>query len=213
MKVHLNTKATEEELRNKGYDVVVVATGVRPRKLKWEGKNIVSYEELITGKVKPGKRVVIIGGGGIGFDVASFLIGENSFDDAWGIDKEVRKGGIGEEVGKMGEGRQIVMMQRKSSKFGEGLGKTTGWIHRAMLKKAGVKMMAGVEYENIDEQGVYVIWKGKKEMVEADMVVVCAGQEREDEVRGDYIIGGASRVGELDAERAMREGAECGVRI
>jgi 2,4-dienoyl-CoA reductase (NADPH2) len=211
----LNTRVDMAMLKEKGYEAVVVATGVKPRKIKMEGPQVVSYDVLLRGEVKAGKKVVIIGSGGIGFDVATFLVREGmeeNFGEEWGINGE---------MAEVKREREVVMMQRKRSKPGEGLGKTTGWIHRAVLKRGGVKMMTGVEYKRVDERGVWIEWKGREELVEADMVVVCAGQEKVDGLYGElreegmevYKIGGASREGELDAERAMREGAECGVRL
>jgi 2,4-dienoyl-CoA reductase (NADPH2) len=225
-----NTEATLSNL--KPFEEVVVSSGVRPRKLDIVGHNhekVLYYDELISGKKKAGKKVAIIGAGGIGFDVASFLThmpAEDpllAFTESWGIDQNLESpGGLSENPFKSVESlREVYMLKRSSGKFGKNLGKTTGWIHRAWVKKAGVKLMQGIEYEKIDDLGLHIRHNGKSMVLDVDHVVVCAGQvchrplyeACKREGTSVHLIGGAKEAAELDAKTAIREGAELGSRI
>ncbi|MBB5347076.1 FAD-dependent oxidoreductase [Desulfoprunum benzoelyticum] len=229
VEIRLSSRATVEDVRE--YDEIVIATGLRPRPVAIKGADLPhvhGYAEVISGRQAAGRRVAIIGAGGIGFDTAAFLLeqgaagaGIDGFLDAWGIDRQYRQpGGLKKPVWPEPR-REIHLLQRKSSKPGEGLGKTTGWIHRALLKKSGVKFWSGVEYQRIDGRGVWIRHGGEEKLIAVDTVVICAGQlsERglEQELatagRKCHIIGGALEAGELDAERAILQGMELADRL
>ena len=227
--LRLNCSPTVAELRE--FDEIVVSTGVKPRQIALEGpaKNKVSsYPEVLTGEKRPGRRVAIIGAGGIGFDMAAYLLHERSeptgvaeFMAEWGVDMaNGGEGGLG-EVRQPPPFREIYLLQRKSSKPGAGLGKTTGWIHRSLLKKNGVKMLAGVEYLAVTDEGLRIRHEGRELLLAVDDVVVCAGQlsevglARELDAEGIayHLIGGAQKAGELDAKRAIAQGTEIADRL
>ncbi|MFM1932462.1 MAG: hypothetical protein RL226_1765 [Bacteroidota bacterium] len=224
VKLELNRRVGVEDL--KGFDEVIVATGVVPRKLNIPGAQlptVISYPDLLKGIKKAGKRVAIMGAGGIGFDVAEFLLGEpnsNHFYSEWGIDKNLsERGGLGKTEALKTE-REIYLLQRKSGKLGERLGKTTGWIHRSSLKKKGVKMIGGVEYHSIEEGGLSITINGTQQVLPVDSVVVCIGQESErslydlfQENDTVHLIGGAHTAGELDAKQAIEAGYKLGLEI
>lgn len=223
----LNHKATYEELSQSGFDEIVVATGVTPRQLQFEGidhPKVLSYLQVLKERVPVGQRVAIIGAGGIGFDTAEYLTHEGEsgslnpekFYEEWGIDIHYEHvGGLKQPKVEVSE-REIYLLQRKASSVGAGLGKTTGWIHRTGLKNRNVKMLAGVHYEKVDDQGLHITVDGKPTVLEVDNVVICAGQESftamYDQLKADsknvHLIGGAKEAGELDAKRAIRQGAE-----
>lgn len=224
--VHLNTKITVQELNAMDCDEVILATGIIPRIPQIEGiehPNVLSYIDVLKHKVDVGQRVAIIGAGGIGFDTAEYLShGKSSpstdidaFMREWGIDMSLQaRGGI-EDVQPIPEPspRQIYLLQRKSSKIGAGLGKTTGWAHRANLLMKGVKMLAGVGYQKIDDKGLHILVNGEEQVLEVDNIIVCAGQEpHRDLVDGldkpYHLIGGADIATELDAKRAIKQGTE-----
>ncbi|WP_316013695.1 NADPH-dependent 2,4-dienoyl-CoA reductase [Roseobacter sp. HKCCA0434] len=232
----LNTVATEEALE--GFDEVVIATGVLPRDPGIEGQDaehVVSYVDVLRGKAEVGKRVAVIGAGGIGFDVSDYLVeapGESPTMDLhewlkmWGVaDPEEHRGGLAPEGPQPTPSpRSVTMMQRKAKKPGAGLGKTTGWIHRAALKMKDVQMVAGVNYERITPEGVEISSGEGREnprVVEADTVVMCAGQvslrELADRLeaagRTVHVIGGADVAAELDAKRAIKQGSELAAKI
>lgn len=230
--VQLNKKVSAEDLKD--FDEVILATGIIPRKPKIEGvdrENVLSYIEVLREKKPVGKRVAIIGAGGIGFDVAEYLTHEGkstsldlaAFLKEWGIDaeNEVRGGIEGIEAKPEPSPREVVLMQRKSSKVGAGLGKTTGWVHRLSLKHKHVKMLNNVSYDKIDDEGLHVTIKDKKEVVPVDTVVVCAGQLSENSLQQPleemgikvHLIGGAKLAGELDAKRAIKEGSTLAAEI
>lgn len=223
----LETPVSADELRE--FDHVIVATGVTPRDPGIPGQeadNVVSYIDILTGRVEAGKRVAIVGAGGIGFDVAEFLAtGESTTEDLdewlaeWGVsDPESHRGGLAPAGPQPHDAvRQITLLQRKSEKVGKRLGKTTGWIHRAALNMKGVKMVAGVNYESIDEAGLHISRGETREdpsVIAADTIVMCAGQlPRRDLVEGlerhgvsHSVIGGADVAAELDAKRAIDQG-------
>jgi 2,4-dienoyl-CoA reductase (NADPH2) len=214
--VFLSESPSIEKLR--GFDEVVVATGIDPRRPDIPGidhPKVAGYADVLAGRVQPGREVAIIGMGGIGFDVALYLLERASrapldpaaFAVHWGFTAD----------GKMAKGKakppahRITMLKRSTGPFGHTLGRTTGWVHRAELARNGVRMMKGVQYVRIDDAGLHVRLEGKEQVVAADTIVVCAGQvpNRINGVRPHFhLIGGARQAGELDAERAMREGAE-----
>ena len=219
--VRLNHAPTGEELQK--FDEVVVATGIDPRRPAIpgiEGPKVVSYVDVLTGRVKPGPRVAIIGMGGIGFDVALYLTGERAttlerkaFEAHWGVSEAPDVAGGLAKPRHANGAHQITMMKRSTTPFGHTLGRTTGWVHRAELARHGVRMMKGVEYQRVDDAGVHIVLDGKPMVVEADTVIVCAGQVSRRAVQGTHVIGGAREAGELDAKRAMREGAELGASL
>ena len=223
----LNHTVTYEELSQANYDEIVVATGVTPRQLQFEGidhPKVLSYIQVLKERVPVGKRVAIIGAGGIGFDTAEYLSHEGEsgslnpqkFYDEWGIDTTyAHVGGLKQPELEKSE-REIYLLQRKTAAVGAGLGKTTGWIHRTGLKHRDVKMIAGASYDKVDDQGLHITVDGQTTVLEVDHVVICAGQESYtamfDQLKADgknvHLIGGAKEAGELDAKRAIRQGAE-----
>ena len=227
VEVKLRTEATADALQ--AFDKVIIATGVIPRDPAipgQEGPNVLSYVDVLRGKAPVGKRVAVVGAGGIGFDVAEFLVtGESPTEnlaewlEEWGVaDPAEARGGIRPE-GPQPEPpvRQVTLLQRKAEKPGRRLGKTTGWIHRATLQMKGVKMIGGVNYERIDGSGLHVSFGAAREnptLIEADTIVLCAGQLSErslaDALIGEgvepIIIGGADVAAELDAKRAIDQG-------
>lgn len=227
--VRLNSDPEADDLGS--YDEVVIATGVRPRDPEIEGQNgpnVLSYIDVLAGKAPVGKRVAVIGAGGIGFDVAEFLVHEGPspteepqlWRKEWGVsDPEIDRGGLAPEGPQPdAAARNVVLLQRKPEKPGKRLGKTTGWIHRAALKMKGVKMIAGVNYERIDSDGLHITFGEAREnptLIEADTVVLCAGQIPERSLadrliangRAPHVIGGADVAAELDAKRAIDQGA------
>jgi len=227
VELKLGTEANAAAL--KGFDKVIIATGVIPRDPGipgQEGPNVLSYIDVLRGKAPVGKRVAVVGAGGIGFDVAEFLVtGESPTENLaewlqeWGVaDPAEARGGIRAE-GPQPEApvRQVTLLQRKAEKPGRRLGKTTGWIHRATLQMKGVKMIGGVNYERIDAAGLHVSFGEAREnptLIEADTIVLCAGQLSErslaDALAAEgvepIIIGGADVAAELDAKRAIDQG-------
>jgi 2,4-dienoyl-CoA reductase (NADPH2) len=211
----------------KGFDEIVIATGVKPRKPSIPGidlPHVHSYQDLLNGKVKPKHIMVIIGAGGIGVDVATFLLHRedsidydpNAFFNHWGIDPNARSGLVPGFKPKRTR-LSITLLQRSQGGMGRGLGKTTGWIHRLDLKRSGVRYLNHLEYEEITTEGVKVRFKdGKSKLIPAQQVFICAGQESEnglvkicEDAKIPYrIIGGAKVAGELDAKRAIREAWE-----
>ena len=219
--VVLNRAATADDLGR--FDEVVIATGIDPRKPDIPGiehRSVVGYAEVLGGRAPVGNRVAIIGMGGIGFDVALYLTADRettlerqAFESHWGIsENRAAPGGLAVPATAKPRHR-ITMMKRSSTPFGHTLGRTTGWVHRAELARQGVRMLKGVQYQRIDDAGVHISIDGKETVVEADTVIVCAGQTPRRELAGHHVIGGAREAGELDAKRAMREGAELGARL
>jgi 2,4-dienoyl-CoA reductase (NADPH2) len=223
----LNHRVTFAELKSGDFDEVVIATGVMPRHLAIDGiesAKVLSYLDVLKHGKPVGKRVAIIGAGGIGFDTAEFLVqhGESAtvnpekFYRQWGIDTNyAQAGGIKNAEHGVAE-REIYLLQRKASAVGANLGKTTGWIHRTGLKQHQVKMIAGASYDKIDDMGLHITVDDQPMLLEVDHVVICAGQEpftaMFDELKqagqSVHLIGGAKEAGELDAKRAIRQGAE-----
>ncbi len=224
VQVRLNHAASQADLA--GFDEVILASGIEPRKPAIPGiehKSVFGYVDLLSGRAQAGKRVVIIGAGGIGFDVAVYLLERSSrsalesaaFDRHWGVtrDSAVAGGLASGGMEKPHGGIQITMLKRSTTPFGSTLGRTTGWVHRAELARNGVKMLKGVEYRRIDDAGVHILADGNESVVPADSVVLCAGQEPKRELDATHMIGGAKEAGELDAKRAMLEGAELAARL
>ncbi|PHR28753.1 MAG: NADPH-dependent 2,4-dienoyl-CoA reductase [Desulfotalea sp.] len=226
--VKMESSPTVEQLR--AYDEVVVSTGVVPRELSIPGienENVSLYSEVLLGNKIVGDRVAIIGAGGIGFDVATFLLHDQgkesipAFMAQWGVDMGYAEAGGLRLPEKKTPKRTIFLLQRKTTKPGAGLGKTTGWIHRSTLKKNGVKMLTGVEYLSIDENGIAIRHSGEDRFLEVDAVVICAGQvsslglahELDTAGVAYHIIGGAHEAGELDAKRAISQGVEVADKI
>ena len=228
VKQQLNKRITREELNAGGYDHVIVATGIRVRKPVIEGVDhpkVLSYLDVLQHKKPVGKRVAIIGAGGIGFDVAEYLLHDPSlalplsidhWTAEWGVDLHAKTGGGLVPPVPSEPVRQIYLLQRKASKPGAGLGKTTGWVHRAVLARNGVVMMAGVQYKRIDDQGLHIVVDGEERLLAVDNVIICAGQdslaelmpaEGETSAAKYHKIGGAALASELDAKRAIKEGA------
>ena len=226
--VRLNTEVNADDLAD--FDEVIIATGVVPRDVGIPGQNganVLSYIDVLRGKAEVGKRVAIIGAGGIGFDVAETLVHEgvspavdlDAWKEEWGVgDPSETPGGLAlSGPTPDAPAREVTLLQRKATKHGKGLGKTTGWIHRAALKMKNVKMVGGVNYERIEEGGLYVSFGEAREnpqLIEADTIVLCAGQLPERsladalEAKGVpcHVIGGADVAAELDAKRAINQG-------
>jgi len=239
VELRLNRRAGAEDLR--GFDDVILSTGIVPRRPPVPGLDhakVAGYVEIVEGRRIAGARVAIVGAGGIGFDVAELLTaGEPAdghasdgraedpaiaaFRDEWGIDGDyATRGGL-----KLAQGtddpaalhhspRQLWLLQRKASKVGEGLAKTTGWIRRTLLRRRGVKMLSGVEYVKIDDTGLHIVVDGAPQVLDVDTVVICAGQEPRRELVAELeaagikaqLIGGADVALELDAKRAIDQG-------
>ncbi len=223
----LDTEATFEMLLK--YDEVVMAAGVEPRKLDIEGidqENVIDYQTLIREKTPVGEKVAIVGAGGIGIDVATMLTEptSHSLDDwlhEWGIDKNMEHpGGLYPYPDSFSD-KTVWVMQRKAGRVGKGPGKTTGWIHKRTLEKRGVNLLGGVSYNKIDDQGLHISVGKKDQVLDADSVIVCAGQvsvrpfqDMWQEFGGKlHVIGGADYAGELDAVRAIRQGVELAIKL
>jgi 2,4-dienoyl-CoA reductase (NADPH2) len=223
----LGQKVSVESLTKAGFNHVVLATGVTPRTPNIEGiehPKVVSYLDVIRDKCKVGQTVALIGAGGIGFDVAEYLMHEgvspslekDKFFSEWGVDTSYSiAGGLqAEHIEK--SSRKVYLLQRKVGKVGDGLGKTTGWIHRTSLKKREVEMVNGVTYHRVDDEGLHITVGEKKMTILADTVVLCAGQESQRELQDGlvsagcsvHLIGGAYKAEELDAKHAIKQGTE-----
>jgi 2,4-dienoyl-CoA reductase (NADPH2) len=226
VELRLGCQVTAGELAADGYARVILATGVTPRRVDIPGidhSSVIYYDELLSGAREAGRRVAIVGAGGIGYDVAEFLsqtgpsasLDPAVFAEEWGIDSNLsRPGGIKEaRIEDSDERRRIYLLQRKSTRPGRGLGKTTGWIHRASLEARGVEAVPGVSYEGIDDRGLHIREGGEERLLEVDSVVICAGQEPlralaaglESENIGYDLVGGANEARELDAKRAIAQ--------
>ncbi|MYW64382.1 FAD-dependent oxidoreductase [Streptomyces sp. SID8379] len=223
--VRLNTRVAAADLD--AYDEVVVATGVSPRTPAIDGvdhPSVVGYLDVLREGAPVGDRVAVIGAGGIGFDVAEYLTdgGEKASQDPatyfrlWGVDMDYAdRGGLAKPE-RPAPPRQVHLVQRKTSKVGAGLGKTTGWIHRTELRHRGVTMIAGATYDLIDDAGLHVTVDGEQHLIPVDTVVLCAGQEPLRSLYDDllaagrtpHLIGGADVAAELDAKRAIKQGTE-----
>ncbi|MGB4958054.1 MAG: NADPH-dependent 2,4-dienoyl-CoA reductase [Saprospiraceae bacterium] len=212
-----------EELRKEGYEDIIVATGVVPRNIDLTGidhPKVISYVDVLNQQVTIGQKVAIIGAGGIGFDVATYLTHAShshdeiqAFLNEWGVDVSYAGAGGITKANAVLSPREVFLLKRSTGKHGSGLGKTTGWIHKANLVTKGVTMLSDVEYIKVDDQGLHINSKGDAKILDVDHVVICAGQEPS---RGLYnsivaaglkahLIGGADEAAELDAKRAIHQ--------
>lgn len=232
--LRLGQRVTREELLAGGYDDVIVATGIKVRMPPIPGidhSKVLSYIDVLQKKAPVGKRVAIIGAGGIGFDVGEYLLHNPehplplpvpTWAGEWGVDLNATTSGGLVKPDAAEPVRQLFLMQRKATKLGAGLGKTSGWVHRATLTRNGVVMLAGVTYNKIDDQGVHITVGGEERLIPVDNVVICAGQDSLTELMPPegttggprfHKIGGAALAAELDAKRAIKEGAELAVSL
>ena len=224
VELQLNT-LFEPSLSN-DFDQVILASGIHPRIPNLEGikhSKVVSYIDVLKNKVELGKSVALMGAGGIGFDVAEYIthqgkstaLDTSAFMKEWGVDMQLdARGGIeGIKADKPKNPREVYLLQRKSSKVGAGLGKTTGWVHRFTLRNKNVKMINGVEYNKIDDKGLHYTKKDKTTILDVDHVVICAGQVSNTDLLEDIrkvnpnvqLIGGAFKAAELDAKEAINQ--------
>ncbi len=226
--VKLGKRVTADDLVD--FDEVIIATGVKPRDPAIPGQDntkVCSYIDILTGKVEAGDKVAVVGAGGIGFDVSEYLVHQGvsttldraRWQEEWGVgDPEDQRGGLLPEGAQPeAPARQVTLLQRKNERLGRRLGKTTGWVHRAVLKMKDVEMIGGVNYESIDDNGLHVSFGDAREnptLVEADTIVLCAGQVPERSLADAleavgatcHVIGGADVASELDAKRAINQG-------
>ncbi|MEN8776340.1 MAG: NADPH-dependent 2,4-dienoyl-CoA reductase [Polaribacter sp.] len=230
----LNKKVSVADLENSDFDAIVIATGIKPRVLNIEGFNhpkVLSYIDVLKHKKSVGKRVAVIGAGGIGFDVSEYLSHEgestskniDAWLQEWGIDKtlKARAGIEGVKPNLHHSPREIYMFKRSAGKFGGNLGKTTGWIHRSTLKKKKVQFIGEVSYQKIDDQGLHYTQNNEAKVLEVDNVVICAGQIPFKELhqplldlgKNVHVIGGADFASELDAKRAINQGARLAAKL
>ncbi|HJE74321.1 MAG TPA: NADPH-dependent 2,4-dienoyl-CoA reductase [Acinetobacter johnsonii] len=228
--LRLNTKVNREQLEREGFEEIIIATGVVPRVLRIEGSDspqVLSYAEVLRG-APVGQKVAVIGAGGIGFDVSEYLLKPEHQPQPQPLADWQREWGVDPNLNYVSEGgmqaaevhppvREIYLLQRKTSALGAGLGKTSGWVHRAQLKKHAVRMLRGVQYKAVTDEGLWVDMAGQDQLLRVDTIVVCAGQEsvkdlmpsaEQNTLANYHIIGGAKLAAELDAKRAIREGAE-----
>ncbi|WP_159951238.1 NADPH-dependent 2,4-dienoyl-CoA reductase [Polaribacter septentrionalilitoris] len=230
----LNTKVSVADLEKSDFDEIVIATGIKPRELNIEGINhqkVLSYIDVLKHKKTVGKRVAVIGAGGIGFDVSEYLSHEgestskniDAWLQEWGIDKSLKaRAGIeGVKPNYHPSPREIFMFKRSAGKFGGNLGKTTGWIHRSTLKKKKVQFIGEVSYQKIDDQGLHYTQNNETKVLEVDNVVICAGQTPFKELyqplldlgKNVHVIGGADFASELDAKRAINQGTRLAAKL
>ena len=233
----LNTRADAPSLVNGHYDRIVVATGVRPRTPQIQGithPKVVSYADLLSGRVQAGHRVAVIGAGGIGFDVAAFLLHEEHADGAastpqavdrfhaeWGVDTSPSAAGGLKPMQPVGSPREVTLLQRKPEKPGRSLGMTTGWALNAELARRGLRTLSGCSYERIDDAGLHLSVNGVPQTLEVDTIVLCAGQDSENALLAELralgltpdLIGGAELAAELDALRAIDQGTRLGLAL
>ena len=221
----LNEKITADELISQNFDEIILATGVSPRPVRIPGiehPKVLSYIDVLYHKKPVGDSVAIIGAGGIGFDVAEYLTTEQSpalhipeFMEEWGVDMTLENRGGLQAPDPEPPIREVFLLKRSAGKHGGNLGKTTGWIHRASLKMKRVKMLGEVIYEKVDDAGLHIKIKDKPELLPVDNIIICAGQEPLRELLAPlqaagisvHLIGGADEAAELDAKRAIDQGA------
>ncbi len=229
--IHLNTRVRASDLKGKGFDEVIVATGVTPRKTHFEGVDhpaVLNYRDVLWHKMPVGKKVAIVGAGGIGFDMAEYLsegrdgpMDTESYMKEWGVDMDYATRGATAVPEESPSPRTLYLMKRSTGKHGKGLGKTTGWIHRASLKKKNVIMMSNCTYLGFDGRVFRVESNGEVHSLEVDNIIICAGQELHNpftDVNGlakenIHVIGGAKEASGLDAKRAINEAAYLAARI
>lgn len=228
---HLESPQTAESLKSAGFDEVVLATGVKPRDVQIPGiesDKVLGYLDVLRDHKPVGNRVAVIGAGGIGFDVSEYLTTEHSptlnsdeWHGIWGIDQGYENRGALMQPLPDPSPRKIFLLQRKESKVGGGLGKTSGWVHRNTLKNKGVSMLNGVTYKQITDQGLEIERNGQTELLEVDHIIICAGQVPLRTLQEPlqqaginvHLIGGADVAAELDAKRAIRQGAEIAAQL
>ncbi|MEO8850535.1 MAG: NADPH-dependent 2,4-dienoyl-CoA reductase, partial [Allobranchiibius sp.] len=219
--VEVCTGTTVDEARLASFDHAIIATGVTPRSPSIEGidhPSVVMYDDLLSGRASAGPRVAVIGAGGIGFDVSEFLLHDSDetlqhWKARWGVvDPQDARAGLGVKQGETPQ-RTIYLMQRKPAPLGKGLGKTSGWVHRATLKDGGVELIGGVTYDRIDDEGLHIILESGPRLLQVDTIVIAAGQEsvrtlafESDPKR--HLVGGADVAAEVDAKRAIRQATE-----
>jgi 2,4-dienoyl-CoA reductase (NADPH2) len=224
--IELGSRATVDQLATGGFDEVILATGVTPRQIDLEGidhPSVLSYIEVLEGGAEVGKSVAIMGAGGIGFDLAEFLSSSEDHEEnhaaffkEWGVDTQSKTAGglLPEGPQPAAPAREVFLLQRKASRPGAGLGKTTGWIHRAQMKLSGVKTVSAVTYQKIDDDGLHILVGEEPQVLAVDNIVICAGQEPQRELQAGLeekgikvtLIGGADVAAELDARRAIDQG-------
>jgi 2,4-dienoyl-CoA reductase (NADPH2) len=230
VKLSLGQRVGADDLNGSDFDEVVIAAGIKPRTPEIEGidsDKVLSYLDVIKG-AEVGKKVAVIGAGGIGFDVSEFLCHSGkatsqdieAFMAEWGVDMTMTaRGGIEGVQAEVSESpREVYLLQRKASKVGKGLGKTTGWIHRTGLVNKGVRMVPGCEYHKVDEAGLHLTINGEEQVLDVDNIVLCAGQEPLRELvdgldKPHHLIGGADVAAELDAKRAIDQGTRLAAAI
>ncbi|WP_156115052.1 NADPH-dependent 2,4-dienoyl-CoA reductase [Pseudomonas sp. ML96] len=227
--LRLNTRVNVDDLAKGGYDEIILATGIAPRTPAIEGidnAKVISYLDAILQRKPVGQKVAVIGAGGIGFDVSEFIthagettsLNRDAFWKEWGIDiaLDARGGIAGIKAEVHPAAREVFLLQRKKTKVGDGLGKTTGWIHRTGLKNKNVQMLNSVEYLKVDDAGLHIrIAEGEPQVLPVDTVIVCAGQDPLRELQDGlvaagqsvHLIGGADVAAELDAKRAINQGS------
>jgi len=208
--LHLNTRFDVESAKENGFDEVIIATGVTPRKSGIEGENhakVLSYIDVLANKKPVGKSVAVIGAGGIGFDVAEYLstvhsptLDVKAYMNEWGVDMDYTKGGGNKLPEPEASPREIYLLKRSPGKHGKNLGKTTGWIHRSSLKMKKVNMLASVEYLKIDDEGLHINFENEYKLLPVDNVIICAGQEPEKTLYQEFWM----RSGLLTKERGWR---------
>ncbi len=236
IELHLNKWVSAEELKDAGFDEIIISTGVEPRVPNMPGidhPKVVSYQELLGKGLNLGKTVAVMGAGGIGFDVSEYLthegesitLNKDKWMDEWGVDINNTTAGGLKPMEIEPSPRKVYMLQRKTSALGKGLNKTTGWVHRAVMKMKNVEMIAGVSYDKIDDEGLHITISDKdgneieKRVLNVDNVVICAGQlsvnslykslqGNHDHSFGLHLVGGAEYAGELDAKRAIKLASE-----
>lgn len=227
----LNTPVTAADLNAGDFDEVILATGIAPRLPEIEGiehSKVLNYLDVLKHKQPVGKKVAVIGAGGIGFDVSEYLCHEGeatsqnipAFMKEWGVDMTLEaRGGIeGIEAAVAPSAREVFLLQRKTSKVGAKLGKTTGWIHRTGLKNKGVTMIPGCSYDKIDDQGLHITVGDNQQVLDVDNVIICAGQDPlralvEGLNKPHHLIGGADVAAELDAKRAIDQGTRLAAKM
>ncbi|KGJ93981.1 NADPH-dependent 2,4-dienoyl-CoA reductase [Colwellia psychrerythraea] len=229
--VKLNTRVTANELNSSDFDEVIIATGINPRLPPIEGiehKKVLNYIDVLKHKKTVGQKVAVIGAGGIGFDVSEYLVHSGTstsqniaaYMKEWGVDMTLtaRAGIEGVKAEITAPARDVYLLQRKDTKVGAGLGKTTGWIHRTGLKNKQVKMLSSCVYHKIDDAGLHLSIAGERQILAVDNVIICAGQDPARELteglnKPYHLIGGADVATELDAKRAIKQGLEVAVRL
>lgn len=224
VEVRLGQKVNAKELAEQDFSAIIIATGVIPRPLSIPGidhPSVVSYIDVLKHNAHVGSTVAIIGAGGIGFDVATFLTANHSeegdpvaFFEEWGVDTTFEiPGGIKLPAPKVSD-RKIFLLQRSNSKLGKNLGKTTGWIHRATMKMQEVSMINNVSYQKVDDEGLHLEVGGEPKLLEVETIIICAGQLPKNSLEAGlkeqnqvtHVVGGAKEATGLDAQRAIKEG-------